>query len=293
MARVGFIGTGIMGFAMARNLARAGHEITAWNRSRDKAAPLSDDGATIVDAAPDAARDADFVVAMLADGPTSVQVLFDDGVAEAMPKGSVLIDMGSIPVETARDCAERARDLGIGYLDAPVSGGERGAQAATLAIMAGGDDIAFTKAREVLCAMGRPTRVGPAGSGQIAKLCNQVIVANTIATVAEALILAEKGGADPAAVREALTGGFADSTILRQHGERMIKREFEPGGPSKYQLKDIRTATGFARSQGLELPVAGLVEQLFTQMVDEDGMGDKDHSALYLALRRRLGLGSS
>jgi 3-hydroxyisobutyrate dehydrogenase-like beta-hydroxyacid dehydrogenase len=227
---------------------------------------------------------------MLSSGSACDDILLgDDGIVARMRAGSVLIVMSSIPVDTAQRHAQAAAERGIGYLDAPVSGGEKGAQDGTLAIMAGGDAEVFERARGVLQTMGRPTRIGPAGTGQLAKLVNQMMVASTIATVAEAMLLAERGGADPAQVRAALLGGFADSTILRQHAARMIARDFEPGGPAKYQIKDTKTALGFAQSVGLELPVLGLVDGLFTDMV-EHGDGELDHSALIRELRRRNGL---
>jgi 3-hydroxyisobutyrate dehydrogenase-like beta-hydroxyacid dehydrogenase len=287
---VGFIGTGIMGLPMARRIAGAGYRVAAWNRSRDKAAPLVEAGVEVVGHASEATRSADVVICMLSSGPACDDVLLgDDGILASMRAGSVLVVMSSIPVETAQRHAEAAASRGIGYLDAPVSGGEKGAQDGTLAIMAGGDASVFERLRAVLQTMGRPTRIGPAGTGQLAKLVNQMMVASTIATVAEAMLLAERGGADPAQVRAALLGGFADSAILRQHAARMIARDFVPGGPAKYQIKDTKTALGFARGLGLELPVLGLVDGLFTDMV-EHGDGDLDHSALIRELRRRNGL---
>lgn len=288
--KVGFVGTGIMGLQMARRLAEAGHEVTAWNRTREKARPLAGYGAAVVGRPSEVADGAEFVVCMLSDGPTSDAVLFDeDAVARAMPRGSVLVVMSSIPVETARLQGERALALGLDYLDAPVSGGERGATDGTLAIMVGGDPAVYERAAELFGVLGRPTRIGPVGTGQLAKLANQVIVANTLATVAEAFVLAAAGGADPARVREALLGGFADSTVLRQHGERMVRREFEPGGPARYQLKDQRTATALARSLGVELPVTELVQRLYEDMVAR-GHGDRDHSAIFLELAERSGI---
>lgn len=289
MAQIAFIGTGIMGFQMARRLAEAGHSVTAWNRTREKAERLAAHGAGIVDTPARAAAQAEIVIGMLADGPTCEAVWFGDAVVAAMRPGALLIDMASIPVETARDHSERCREADIGYLDAPVSGGEKGATEGTLAIMAGGAAEAFDRARPLFEAMGRPVLVGPAGSGALAKLCNQLIVANTIATVAEALLLAERGGADAAAVRRALMGGFADSAILRQHGERMLAGDFKPGGPAKYQLKDVRTATALARALDLELPVTQLTETMFAALVEHGG-AELDHSALYLELRRRNNL---
>jgi 3-hydroxyisobutyrate dehydrogenase-like beta-hydroxyacid dehydrogenase len=169
-----------------------------------------------------------------------------------------------------------------------VSGGEAGAEAGRLAIMAGGDVATFERWRALLESMGRPTRVGPVGSGQLAKLVNQMMVASTIAAVAEALLFAERGGADPAQVREALLGGFADSTVLRQHGLRMVQGQFKPGGPAKYQVKDTGTALALASSLGLKLPVLGLVDRLYADMVSH-GDGDLDHSAIILEFRRLQG----
>ncbi|WP_420420077.1 NAD(P)-dependent oxidoreductase [Pacificispira sp.] len=289
--RIGFVGTGIMGAPMARNLARGGFAVTAWNRSRAKSDALRDSGISVAETAAQAADGADLVIVMLSDGPTCDHVLNDQGdhgapVLPAMASGSRLVVMSSIPVETARDQAERAAARGVGYLDAPVSGGEKGATEATLAIMAGGAQEDFDALRPPFSAMGRPTLVGPAGAGQLAKLANQIIVGNTLATVAEALIFAERGGADPAAVRQALLGGFADSTILQQHGLRMCEGNWTPGGFSKYQLKDLRTAMAFAATLGLDLPVSGVTTGLYEDTVAH-GDGDKDQSAVFLELTRR------
>lgn len=289
--RIGFVGTGIMGAPMARNLARGGFAVTAWNRSRTKSDALRDSGISVAETAAQAADGADLVIVMLSDGPTCDHVLNDQGdhgapVLPAMASGSRLVVMSSIPVETARDQAERAATRGVGYLDAPVSGGEKGATEATLAIMAGGAQEDFDALRPAFSAMGRPTLVGPAGAGQLAKLANQIIVGNTLATVAEALIFAERGGADPAAVRQALLGGFADSTILQQHGLRMCEGNWTPGGFSKYQLKDLRTAMAFAATLGLDLPVSGVTTGLYEDTVAH-GDGDKDQSAVFLELTRR------
>lgn len=289
--KIGFIGTGIMGAPMARNLAKHGFSVSAWNRSRDKTEALQADAIAVGESASHVAEGADLVIIMLSDGPTCDHVLNDQGdhgapVLPAMAAGSRLVVMSSIPVETARDQAERAAARGIGYLDAPVSGGEKGAIDATLAIMAGGAEDDFNALRPAFEAMGRPTRVGAAGAGQLAKLANQIIVGNTLATVAEALIFAERGGADPAAVRQALLGGFADSTILQQHGLRMCEGNWTPGGFSRYQLKDLRTAMAFARTLGLDLPVSGVTTDLYEDTV-ANGDGDKDQSAVYLELMRR------
>lgn len=288
-ARIGFLGTGIMGGHMARRLAEAGHRVRAWNRTPAKAAALTGHGVALSEDPVAAVADADVAVAMLSSGPVCDEVLVEGGVLAAMRPGSLLVVMSSIPVETARRHAELAAAHGIAVLDAPVSGGERGAREGALSIMAGGREADFARALPVLAALGRATHVGPAGAGQLAKLANQIIVAGSIATVAEALLLAERGGADPARVREALLGGFAESTVLRQHGLRMIARDFVPGGPAKYQVKDTGTALAFCGALGLDLPVLQLVDRLFADMVAH-GDGELDHSGIIREVRRRNGL---
>lgn len=289
MAQIAFLGTGIMGVQMARRLAQAGHKVTAWNRSRGKAERLAEFGVAIADTPAEAARGAEFLVCMLSDGPTCDDVLLQQGAVAALAPGAVVVVMASIPVDTAQAQAKACEALGRHYIDAPVSGGEAGARDGTLAIMAGGEAAAVARMKPLFEVMGRMTHVGPAGMGSLAKLCNQMIVANTIATVSEALLLAKRGGADPAAVRQAIVGGFADSTILRMHGERILKGDFKPGGPAKHQLKDCRTAIDTARRAGLDLPVSQLVRQLFEDMVAH-GDGEIDHSGLYRELERRNGL---
>jgi 3-hydroxyisobutyrate dehydrogenase-like beta-hydroxyacid dehydrogenase len=289
-----FIGTGIMGGWMARRLLQAGQVVRVWNRTAGKADALADAGAQVCTSPAECVRGATVVFCMLSSGPVCDGVLLgEQGAIAAMSPGSTLIVMSSIPVETARAQAEAADRRGVGYLDAPVSGGESGARDGRLVIMAGGAADTFDRCCGLLMAMGRPTHVGPAGAGQLAKLVNQMMVATTIASVAEALLLAERGGADPARVREALLGGFADSTVLRQHGLRMIASDFQPGGPAKYQLKDTRTAVGLAAALGLSLPVLGVVDGLFADLVTR-GHGDLDHSALMIEMRaRQAGAGAS
>lgn len=283
---IGVLGIGIMGSQMARRLAEASYEVKVWNRTPEKAERLTSHGVSVAATPAEAAAGTRCTILMLSDGPTCDAVLHDAGVLEAMPPGATLVVMSSIPVETARAQAVAAREHGLDYLDAPVSGGERGASEGTLAIMAGGEPAAFERVRPILERLGRPTLVGPAGTGQLAKLCNQLIVAGTIATVAEAMLLAQAGGADLAAVREALQGGFADSTVLKQHAPRMIQRDFAPGGPAKWQLKDTRTAVALAASLDLELPLARLVDTLFADMV-ANGDGELDHSGVLRELLRR------
>ncbi len=282
---VAVLGIGLMGGPMALNLLKAGFEVHAWNRTRAKADPLAADGATVHDHATDAVVKADFVITMLSDGPAVYDILFNKGVASAMKPGAAVLDMSSTKPAEAKEHAQKLSDMGLGHLDAPVSGGTRGAQEATLAIMAGGDEAVFGEAEEVFKAMGRPVRVGPDGAGQLSKLANQAIVAVTIGVVSEAMLLAEAGGADPAAIREALKGGFADSIILQQHGERMTTGNFKPGGLCRLQLKDVNNVLEEAANCGLKLPLSNYVQERFTRLTEEMGMGEYDHSALYLDLK--------
>ena len=287
--KIAVLGTGMMGLPMARRLAQAGHEVHVWNRTRAKAEPLAADGARIHDSAADAVRGTDFVVSLLENGAIVGEVLFDRGVAEAMPKGSLFIDMASIQPREAREHAGRLAALGLRHVDAPVSGGTLGAEAGTLAIMAGGDAADFEQALPVFAALGRATHVGPHGAGQLAKLANQMIVGITIGAVAEALLLAERGGADPAKVREAISGGFADSRILQVHGERMVKHDFAPRGRMTVQLKDMRNAIATAEEVGFDAPITGLLEQLYAEGV-KNGLGDLDQAGLFVELQRRNAL---
>ena len=287
--KIAVLGTGMMGLPMARRLARAGHEVHVWNRTRAKAEPLAADGASIHDSAADAVRGVDFAVSLLESGAIVGEVLFELGVAEALPKGSLFIDMASIQPREAREHAGKLAALGVRHLDAPVSGGTLGAQAGTLAIMAGGEAADFEHALPVFAALGRATHVGPHGAGQLAKLANQMIVGITIGAVAEALLLAERGGADPAKVREAISGGFADSRILQVHGERMVKHDFAPRGRMTVQLKDMRNAIATAEEVGFDAPITGLLEQLYAEGV-KNGLGDLDQAGLFVELQRRNAL---
>ncbi|MCH8196780.1 MAG: NAD(P)-dependent oxidoreductase [Proteobacteria bacterium] len=283
---IGFLGTGLMGAPMAANLLKAGFTLTVWNRTEAKTKALADAGAKIADTPAGVAEGADTVIVMLENGPVVTEVLFGRGVADALAPGSLVIDMASIPPATARDHARRLKKKSIGHLDAPVSGGTRGAADAALAIMAGGTPEDFARASEIFQALGRATHVGPAGAGELAKCTNQVIVAITIGAVAEGLLLAAAGGADPAAVRQAITGGFADSRILQEHGRRMIERDFVPGGPIRMHMKDLNTALDAAAEASLALPITSMIKELFQALLDAGG-NEFDHSALLLALERQ------
>lgn len=283
--KIAFLGIGNMGSRMAINLAKANHSVLAWNRTRAKAEALIGDGVGLAKTAEEACRQADFVITMLADGPTVESVVFPHGLdaPSIISSSAIWVDMSSIPPPTARRHAAALAKKKADYLDAPVSGGTVGAAEASLAIMAGGEATAFARALPVLEGLGRATHIGPVGSGQLAKLCNQVIVATTIGAVAEALLLASAHGADPAAVRQALMGGFADSRVLREHGQRMIDRNFRPGGSVRNQLKDLRTALQAAHEVRLDLPISKLLSQSFGYCMEE-GFEGHDHSALLLTL---------
>jgi len=284
--KIAVLGIGLMGFPMARRLCEAGHEVHAWNRSPDKARRLAPFGATVHGSPADAARAADVVVSMLENGAVVDEVLFAQGAAQAMQPGALVIDMASIKPREARDHAARLAERGVAHLDAPVSGGTVGAEAGTLVIMVGGRPEDFERAAPVFKVFGRATHVGPHGAGQLTKLANQMIVGITIGAVAESLLLCAKGGADMAKVREAITGGFADSRILQVHGQRMVERDFAPRGRMTVQLKDMRNALATAEEIGFDAPITQLLEQLYAQGV-EHGLADLDHAGLFVELASR------
>jgi len=277
--KIAFFGTGLMGSPMCKNILSSGLPLTVWNRSQAKTEPLAKLGANVADSPRSAMVDADVLITMLSDGPAVSNVIFAQGAAEAMREGTTHIDMSSIGADEAIEHAKRHSDQGVAYLDAPVSGGTKGAAAGQLAIMVGGDANTFANMKPVFAPLGQATHVGPSGCGQLAKLANQVIVAITIGAVSEAFILSGGGGADRAQVRAALQGGFASSRILTEHGQRMVERAFEPGGPAKLQVKDLRNALKAAEQLGLNLPITQLIHKLFDDMVNS-GKADMDHSGL-------------
>lgn len=283
--RIAFLGIGLMGAPMVERLIAAGHPIVLWNRTAAKADAIA--GARVAPSPAAAAAEADVLITMLETGPVVEAVLFGEhGAAAALKRGALAIDMSSSPPPMARDHAQRFAVRGIGYLDAPVSGGVVGARAGSLAIMAGGTAGDFARAQPVFAPLGRATLVGPAGSGQLAKCCNQAIVAITIGAVAEALLLAAASGADPVAVREALSGGFADSRVLALHGKRMIERDFLPDGRARVQLKDQNTILAAAADAKLQLPLTECVTGLYRDLVAHGG-SEFDQNALLLELERR------
>lgn len=291
MLKITLLGVGLMGAPMSRRLLGAGHALTVWNRSPDKAQALVAQGARQAITPAQAVQDADLVITMLTDGHAVGQVLFDPTMAcaaQGLRPGTLVIDMSSILPEQARAHATQLASLGVQSLDAPVSGGTLGAEAGTLAIMAGGSAADFERARGVLEVLGRPVHVGPAGSGQLTKLANQMIVGITIGAVAEALLLAEKGGANPAKVREALRGGFAESRILEVHGQRMVEGDFAKRGSLAIQLKDLRNALHTSAGLGFNAPITQHLTDLYAQAA-EHGFADLDQSGLFKELQRRQG----
>lgn len=282
--KITFLGTGLMGAPMATRLLAADFELTVWNRNTKKTGPLAALGAKVFTTAAQAAEAADIVITMLTDGDAVADVLFGADVAEALNPGAIVVDMSSIRPVQARDHAARLKATGQFHLDAPVSGGTKGAEAGTLAIMVGGDSEVFDQVEHIFKPIGRALRVGPPGTGQLAKLANQAIVAIAIGAVAEATLLVAEGGGNLAAFRAALKGGFADSTILQQHGERMEMLDFEPGGRSSVQVKDLDNVLAEAEALGLTLPLVGIIRDRFKRMIAAHQGGDLDHSALYLDL---------
>ena len=291
MKHSAFIGTGIMGGHMAARIARAGFAVTTWNRTPHKAQRLAGQGVDIAASPREAFSRCDAAIVMLSTAEVIEEMLFagPDPAIAALRRGTVLIVMSSIPVEAARAQAERSRELGVRYIDAPVSGGEPGARDGTLAIFVGGAKADAEAARPLFDAMGSATWLGPAGSGQLTKLANQVIVGGTLVAISEALVLAAAGGAHPAAVREALTGGFGDSKVLRVLGLRMVSGDFVPGSPAKYQLKDMRAAQLFASAAGLRL---GMLEQMIRRFeaLVEHGDGEHDVSVVVRHVANAAGL---
>jgi 3-hydroxyisobutyrate dehydrogenase-like beta-hydroxyacid dehydrogenase len=281
-ATLAFLGIGLMGKPMATRLAQAGYPVRAWNRTYAKAEVLRESGAQPCAQLHEAVNDADIVISILEAGTVVGDVLA--AALPALKPGTLWIDMSSTRQDEALSFHARLKQAGCRFIDAPVSGGVLGAEAGSLAIMAGAEPADFSEAQAVLETMGSPKCVGPVGSGQVAKLCNQLIVGATINVVAEALLLAEAAGADPAAVREAIRGGFAGSRVLEVHGQRMLERNFVPGGQVKTQLKDQRNILAAAGAAGVRLPVTELVTRQYESIEKE--LPAADHAAALIALER-------
>jgi 3-hydroxyisobutyrate dehydrogenase-like beta-hydroxyacid dehydrogenase len=291
---IGVIGLGLMGKPMALNLHTAGATVVAWNRSQAALDAVAAEGVAVADSPRAVAERCDTVIVMVVDTPAVDAMLHGDaGVLAGLdgkPEGTLVIDMGTTAVEATRGFAAEVADAGGLWLDAPVSGGQVGAEQAALTIMAGGSAAAFDRALPAFRAMGRQiTHVGDVGAGQVAKAVNQMIVGMTIGAVSEALTLAEAAGVDPGKVREALRGGFAWSRILELHGQRMVDSTFQPGGRARVQLKDLRQALDLAESLEIQLPALELNATLYEALCDE-GDADLDHSALIRHYRRARGV---
>jgi len=283
--KIGFIGLGLMGRHMARNLHRAGASVVIHNRSRPIVDELAAEGMIAASSPADVARQSEATILMLTDTPAvELVVAGENGVLEGLKQGDVLIDMSTTKVPTTRDLATATVAKSGAYVDAPVSGGTLGAQAGSLTIMAGGTPSAIECAKPIFDVLGdKLTHVGDVGAGQIAKAANQMIVGLNIGAVAEALTLAKRAGADPALVRQAIQGGFADSKILEVHGQRMLDNAFEPGAHCTVQRKDMDQALELAASFGLELPATALNRDLYDRVI-EAGHGELDHAALIKAI---------
>lgn len=299
MTKVAFLGTGIMGCPMATNLVKAGFDVTAWNRTPGKTEPIREAGGSVAQTPPEAVEGADYILSILDSGPVVREVFFDSGADDHMKRGAVFIDMASIPPKMAQEHAARLKEKGVGHLDAPVSGGSLGAAEGSLAIMAGGEEADFGKAEKegVFAPMGRASYIGPAGSGQMAKLANQIMVAVNISGAAQALLLASAGGARPEQIPKALSGGHGDSRVLQEHGMRMINRDFRPGAPIRNFVKDLDTVLETAADLNMKLPIVQAVRDVFQELYDK-GLTQYDHSAFLLHLESmnapaRLGTGEN
>lgn len=285
MERIGFIGLGIMGKPMARNLMKAGYPLVVHNRSRGPVDELAAEGARPASSPREVAEKSDVVITIVPDAPdVEAVILGPGGVAEGVRPGMLVIDMSTSSPVLARRIAATLGEKGVDVLDAPVSGGEIGAKEGTLSIMVGGAAGAFERALPILQAMGKNiVHVGDAGAGQVTKAANQIVVGMTIQAVAEALLLASKAGVDPARVRQALMGGFAQSRILELHGQRMLDRNFKPGFKARLHRKDLAIALSTAREYGVPLPGTAVVHEVLNGLI---GMGrdEYDHSGLVTVL---------
>ena len=290
-SKFGFIGLGNMGKPMARHLIRAGARITLFNRSKQVLEELAGEGAEIAPSPREVAQgvgDGLIFLSLPNAGSVTEVVEGGTGLFAGLAAGSKVVDMGSTAVEPTREWYEKAISMGSDWIDAPVSGGQKGAREANLTIMAGGREEIVAGLRSILGVLGTTlTYMGPSGAGQCAKLANQIIVASTIASLSEAFLLCRENGVDLNAARTALLGGFAQSKILDQHGLRMIEENFEPGGTAINQLKDLVEASKVASSDGLKLPMLETNKKLWERML-EDGLGELDHSGLYEWYRQTL-----
>jgi len=283
--KIGFIGTGLMGLPMAKNLLKSGYNLKAFNRTQNKAELLKEFGGEIAETIKDVVKDNEVIITMLTDDNAINEVMSSSDFLDNLNPGTTVIDMSSIKPATAIKYGNKLKSYNINYLDAPVSGGTIGAEEASLAIMVGGEQKVFDEVVDILKTMGNPTLVGPISCGQVSKLANQIIVGLTIGAVAEAITLCEKADADPNKVIKALKGGWADSKILQTHGKRMIDKDFLPKGKTSTHSKDMNNIIECARNYNTELPISNLVKEMYKTLV-KNGHGDEDHSSLYKEIKR-------
>lgn len=283
--KIGFIGLGIMGLPMARNLMKAGHELVVHDHKRSTMDELAAEGAEAADDPRAVAERAGTIITMLPNSPHVAEVVDGEkGILRGARDGALVVDMSSISPVVTLELARKARERGVGMVDAPVSGGDVGAREGALSIMAGGSEEDFRRAEPLFEPLGKTVvHVGEVGAGQVVKACNQIVVALTIEAVAEALVFASKAGADPAKVRQALMGGLAASRILEVHGERMVKRTFDPGFRIELHQKDLNLALQGAKALGVALPNTATAQELFNTCA-ANGLGKQDHSALCRAI---------
>ena len=277
MTQVGIIGTGLMGYPMAINISKS-FNLRSYNRTFEKMKGLESCNINLCKSLEEILANSEIVISMLPGDDEVLETI--DNVKKFSKPNSILIDMSSTKVQTANKAYNELKQKNIHFLDAPVSGGPEGAKSANLAIMVGGDQEIFEKCNDVLKTMGNPTLVGPNGSGQVSKLCNQIIVGVTIGAVAEAIILCEKNGADPKKFISAVSGGFADGKILQNHGQRMIDKDFSARGKNITHLKDMKNILECANSKGLDLPISKIIEKMFENLCN-DGLANDDHCSLY------------
>ena len=278
--KISFIGTGLMGFPMAKNLLKKNLDLKIFSRTLEKSKPLEEFGGKIINSLSEAIIDSDIIFTMLTDDDAVEKVLGSKDFLKNLKSSSTVIDMSSIKPKIAIKYGKLLKENNVNFLDAPVSGGTIGAEQGSLAIMVGGDQKIFDNVIDLLKIMGNPTLVGPIGSGQISKLANQIIVGVTIGAVAEAITLCEKAGVDGNKFIKALSGVFADGKILQNHGKRMIKKDFSPKGKVSTHLKDMNNILECANDFNTQLPISNLIQSMFKSLVD-NGNSDDDHSALY------------
>jgi 2-hydroxy-3-oxopropionate reductase len=283
--KIGFIGTGLMGFPMAKNLLQKKIDLKVFNRTLEKAKPLEEFGAILTNSLSDAVKGVDIVITMLTDDNAVEKVLGDKEFLANIEPLSTVIDMSSIKPKTAIKYGKLLKKKKVNFLDAPVSGGTVGAEEASLAIMVGGEEKVFDNAQNILNILGNPTLVGSTGSGQVSKLANQIIVGVTIGAVAEAITLCEKSGVDANKFVKALKGGFADGKILQNHGKKMIDKDFSPKGKVSTHLKDMNNILEYANKCNTVLPISKLIKEMFDSLV-KNGYKNDDHSALYKEIER-------